>query len=137
MSIPVTAITAGLLSLFLIVLSYRVIKIRRKNRISLGDGDNVDLRRAMRGQANFVEYAPVGIMLLFIAELQSLWIVPLTILAAILLAGRLMHGYAFAFTAGNVFLRTRGMQLTFIAIGFLAVINIAMPIAAWVNPSQG
>ncbi len=137
MNIPVTAITAGLLSLLLLVLSVRVIKLRRTNRISLGDGDNAELRRALRGQANLTEYAPMGVLLLLIAELQSVGTIPLLILAATLLAGRSMHGYAFAFTTGNMSLRSHGMRLTFIAIALLAVTNIAMPFMGWISSNAG
>ena len=128
MSLPVSAIAAGLLAAFLIVLTVRVVKFRKQNKVSLGDGGNETLRRAIRGHANFTEYAPIGIVLILIAELQSANTVVLAILAAALLAGRAMHGYAFAFTVGNPTLRAWGMYLTLAAIGGLGVINLAMPV---------
>ena len=133
MDIQVTAITAGLLSIFLLVLSVRVVRLRRKNRVSIGHGDSEELHRAVRGQANCAEYAPIGILLLLIAELQSVWVLPLVLLAAMLLVGRFMHGYAFAFTTGNMFLRSMGMRLTIGAIVVLALTNLAMPLVGWIG----
>lgn len=127
MNIPVTAITAGLLALILLPLSIRIVKLRRSKRVSLGDGGHEELRRAIRGHGNFTEYAPIGILLLLIAELQSVHPFLLVVLAAILLAGRSMHAYAFAMTTGNMSLRGHGMRLTFVAIVTLALTNIAMP----------
>ena len=70
MDITVTAVTAGLLALVYLVLSIRVIKLRGQNSISLGDGGNEALQRAIRGHGNFAEYAPMGVLLLLIAELS-------------------------------------------------------------------
>ncbi len=128
MNIPVTAISAGLLALFLSVLTIRVVKLRKQNQISLGDGGNEILRRAIRGHANFTEYAPIGIVLLLIAELQSVAMIWLAVMAAMLLAGRAAHGYAFAFADANMTLRTHGMQLTLFAIILLGVSNLVMPV---------
>lgn len=133
MDIPVTAITAGLLALIFSVLSLRVIRLRRENKISLGDGGNEELRRAARGHANFSEYAPLGVLLILIAELQSVNMILLAVVAAALLAGRAMHGYAFAFTTGNMPLRSLGLQLTLIVFVLLALTNMAMPILGWVT----
>jgi len=46
-------------------------------------------------------------------------------IAAAFLVGRVLHGYAFAATAGNTTLRVRGMQLTLFSIVLLALLNIA------------
>ena len=125
MDITVTAITAGLLALVFLVLSIRVIKLRGQNSISLGDGGNEALQRAIRGHGNFAEYAPLGVLLLLIAELQSVNFYLLTAFAAALLLGRTCHGYAFAFTASSPALRQAGMILTFLAIAALALTNLA------------
>ncbi len=133
MNIPVTTILASVLAIVFLVLSFRVIKLRRANKISLGDGDNEELRRAIRGHANWAEYAPIGIVLVLIAELQSVNMIVLAILAAAFALGRLCHAYAFAFTTGNMVLRARGMQLTFFTILILALLNIAMLVYGWIS----
>ena len=77
MDITVTAITAALLALLFVILSFRVIRLRGSESVSLGDGGNEKLQRAIRGHGNCAEYVPVGILLLLIAELQDgngLWL---------------------------------------------------------------
>ncbi|NNG05285.1 MAG: hypothetical protein HKM95_14470 [Inquilinus sp.] len=126
MDVPITAVLASLLALLLMVLSFRVIGQRRRAKVALGDGGDVGLQRAIRGQANCAEYVPVGILLTLVAELQGLNPILLAVLAAVFLAGRAMHGYAFAFTEGSPVLRVGGMQLTVAPIVVLAVANVAM-----------
>ena len=129
MSLPITAIFASLLALLFFRLSIRVIELRRSNKVSLGDGGHEDLKRAVRGQANCAEYGPIAVMLILIAELQSpgqILTVVLAVLAAAFLLGRVMHGYAFAATAGSSSLRVRGMQLTLLPLVLLAILNIAI-----------
>lgn len=128
MTLPITTILASLLAILLFRLSVQVIKLRRSNKVSLGDGGHDDLQRAIRGQANCAEYAPIAILLVLVAELQSAqaWVtLPLAVLAAAFLLGRMLHGYAFAATAGNITLRVRGMQLTLFSLVLLALLNIA------------
>jgi len=128
MTLPITTILVSLLALLLFRLSVRVIALRRKNKVSLGDGGHDDLQRAIRGQANCAEYVPIAVLLVLVAELQSsgaLVTVPLAVIAAAFLVGRVLHGYAFAATAGNTTLRVRGMQLTLFSIVLLALLNIA------------
>lgn len=67
----VTPFYAGFLALLYIALSARVIKHRRSARISLGDGNDVALQQKIRVQSNCAEYAPIGIVLLLLAELQG------------------------------------------------------------------
>ena len=77
-------------------------------------------------------------LLVLVAELQSGGAVPtivVGVLAAVFLLGRLMHGYAFAFTAKNMALRVRGMQLTILPIIVLAAWNLLMPAVAFINPA--
>jgi hypothetical protein len=133
MNIPVTTILASLLAVVFLVLSLRVIRLRVEKKVAHGDGGDEELRRAIRGHANWAEYAPIGILLVLFAELQSVNIILLAALAAAFALGRSFHAYGFAFTAGNVFLRVRGMQLTFFTIAILAVLNIALLVFGWIG----
>ena len=133
MNIAVTTILASLLATVFLVLSLRVIRLRREHKVALGDGGNEQLGRAIRGHANWAEYAPIGILLVLIAELQSVNVIVLAVLAAAFALGRAFHAYAFGFTSGSMFLRVRGMQLTFFTILILAVLNIAMLLYGWIG----
>lgn len=137
MSLPITTVLTALLAFLLVRLSLHVITLRRKNRVSLGDGGKDDLQRAIRGQGNCAEYAPIGVLLVLVAELQSvntIATIVLGLLAAAFLLGRVLHGYAFAFTSGNATLRVRGMQLTLLSILALAALNLFMPAIALLGP---
>ncbi len=137
MSLPITTVLTSLLALLFVRLSLQVVRLRRKNQVSLGDGGHEDLQRAIRGQGNCAEYGPIGVLLVLVAELQSahaITTIVVAALAAAFLLGRVLHGYAFAFTSGNMKLRVRGMQLTILTILALAVFNLLMPAIAFIDP---
>jgi hypothetical protein len=118
----VTPLYAGLLALWLLVLALRVIHYRGVLRVYLSDGGNPVLVRAMRGQANFVEYVPIALLLMAILEMSRFSIYLLHTLGMTLLIGRLLHGFAFAFTAEFKFGRYWGAVLTFLVLGIEAVL---------------
>ena len=69
--ITISPIYAGLIALLFLVLSYRVTLGRRTHKVSVGDGGHKALVKRIRVQANCAEYAPIGIILLAMAELQG------------------------------------------------------------------
>ena len=119
----ITAIYASLIALVFIVLSVRVIQYRRGERVSLGDGDgeHSELRKRVRAHANCAEYAPFGLLLLALAELQAAPTIALHLLGMMLLLGRLAHGYSLSAPRPQFGLRTLGMGLTFSMIGLTAI----------------
>jgi uncharacterized membrane protein YecN with MAPEG domain len=118
----VTPLYTALLALWLLVLSAHVIQQRRAARVSLGAGGNARLERAIRAQANFVEYVPLALLMLLLLELARFSIYVLHLLGIALLVGRLLHGYAFAFSAHFRFGRSAGTALTFIVLAIEAVL---------------
>lgn len=121
---PVTALYAALLALLLLVLSLRVVRGRGAERVSLGTGGSTRLERRIRAQANFAEYVPLALILIGLLEVADASPVLLHLLGLLLLAGRLLHGYALSFTERNIPARVGGMALTFAAIGLGAVLNL-------------
>lgn len=112
MSLTVTALYAGSLALWFLVLSYRVVG-RRRAGISLGDGGDPGMLRIVRGHANFAEYVPLALVMLGILELSGTSLIVLHGLGLALLAGRLLHGYALSFTQQFTFGRFWGTLLTY------------------------
>lgn len=113
----VTPIYAGALAIWFLVLSIRVVLGRMgPGNPSLGDGGNPMMLRRIRGHGNFAEYVPLALLLMGFLELsgQAKW--QLHTLGAMLLAGRLLHGYALAFTKSFAFGRTAGIALTFLTL---------------------
>ena len=122
--LAITGIYAAALTGFYLVLSARVIVMRRGNRISLGDGDSTEMQRRIRAHGNFAEYVPLGLVLLAVAESQQEAVVWLHAVGGLLLAGRLMHGINFSFGMRSMVLRTGGMMLTFTSLLLGAVLAI-------------
>ena len=127
----VTLTFAVILSLFLIVLSFRVLDLRgspvtkffhKPNR----EIDPNDLERAIRGHGNLIEYAPLFLILMLALELGDVSVTLLYASGIIFTLGRFMHGIAFSFMKKNVFLRIGGMTLTF--IGFFILLIPALEI---------
>jgi uncharacterized membrane protein YecN with MAPEG domain len=119
----VTPLYAGLLALWFLVLSFRVIRGRRGG-IPLGDGGDPLMLRAIRGHGNFAEYVPLVLVMMLILELSRFSIYVIHLIGLLLLVGRLLHGYALSFTERFMFGRFWGIILTFLALVIAAVLCI-------------
>jgi uncharacterized membrane protein YecN with MAPEG domain len=125
MSIKVTLLYGGLLALWFLVLSIRVIQGRAgPGKPSLGDGGHPAMLRRIRGHANFAEYVPLILLLIGLLELSGVPAWQVHALGGALLAGRLLHGYAFSFTDEHVFGRSAGIALTFVALVGAALLSL-------------
>lgn len=122
--VSVTPLYAGLLALLYIWLSKRTISRRFEARVSLGDGGDKEMQKRIRVHANCGEYAPLGLILLLLTELQHapLWV--LHMLGLMLLAGRLLHAWGLGSTPQVTWARVGGMVLTFAMLGIAALANI-------------
>jgi uncharacterized membrane protein YecN with MAPEG domain len=107
----VTPFYAGLLALWYVVLSLRVVQ-RRQGGITLGDGGDAGMLRVIRGHANFAEYVPLILLLMALLELGHTSAYLLHALGVALLVARLLHGYALSFTQFFRFGRFVGAGLT-------------------------
>ena len=121
----VTPIYAGFLALLFILLSVRVIGLRRAARVALGDGGNPALLRRQRVHGNFAEYAPLALLLMALAELQNLPDWTIHAIGILLLVGRATHASGVSREPEMPKARVLGMALTFGALGVGAVANLA------------
>jgi len=117
-------IYAGLLALLFLYLSLRVVQARIRHKVSVGDGGQPDVVKAMRVQANCAEYAPIGILLLLMAELQGMPVWLVHVFGLMLLAGRGLHGWGMGSTPQIIAGRQWGMRLTLSMIALTALANI-------------
>ncbi len=104
---------ASLLALLFLFLSYRVIRLRRALKASIGDAGDKQLLRAMRVHSNFAEYTPLALLLLLALELQVFYPWALHVLGATLVVGRLLHAYGVSQTREQLQFRIAGMACTF------------------------
>lgn len=118
----ITSIYASFLALLIVRLSVAVIKLRRKKRVSVGDGGNEALQLAIRAHANAVEYIPIALMLLLTLELNGAPKILIHVLGVTLLIGRILH--AMGLPAKDLQRRVLGMQITIYLLIGLAILNI-------------
>lgn len=125
LTLPVTAVIASVLALVLVRLSFAVITLRRRHKVSLGSGGHDALERAIRAHGNFAEYAPIGLVLLACLESNGApwWLVAVP--GAAFVAGRLFHAKGVNQPPPNFGHRILGMQLTLSTLLALAVLNVA------------
>ncbi|MEO7725726.1 MAG: MAPEG family protein [Burkholderiales bacterium] len=126
----VTPLYAGLLVLWFVLLSIRVIRRRGSDKIMLGDGGNQGFLRVIRAQANFAEYVPLALLLMVILELSHFSIYVLHALGVLLVVARLLHGYALSFTTQFAFGRIAGAGLTFFVLLIEAVLCLYQALLA-------
>lgn len=112
----VTPIYAALLGLGFFALSFLNIRIRRKNKIALGDGGNPQLLRAIRVHSNFAEYVPMALLLLYMAETNGASIYLIHFMGIFLLIGRVSHAWGVSQENENFKFRVFGMLATFNAL---------------------
>jgi len=120
----ITATYASILALFLVILSLRVIALRGNplfRLLAFRHLGQATLDRAIRGHGNLTEYAPIMLILMFLAEQQGLSATALHLLGGMFLVGRLAHGVCFGFMTQSMLLRIGGTALTLTAIGALAI----------------
>ena len=110
---PVTPLYAALLGLMFIALSIRTIRLRRRYRVAIGDGRKALLQRAMRVNANFAEYVPLALLLIYFVELHDGPRLHIHLLGLALISGRLLHAWGVSQEQENFSYRTAGMALTF------------------------
>lgn len=96
-------------------------KIRRAERIALGDGGNAALAKAMRGSANAAENVPMFTVCLVVAAAigMPVWVVHLT--GLVYFAGRVAHGLYFIRPKTPFSVRIVGFGVALLAHAVLAV----------------
>ncbi|MFO1314085.1 MAG: MAPEG family protein [Burkholderiales bacterium] len=121
MSVPITALYAGLCGLVLLALAARVIRLRWSLRVGTGDGGDRALNRAIRVHGNAAEYVPIALVLLLVAEIDRASPALLHACGGVLVAARLLHAIGLSRTTGVSWQRMAGTTGTAAVIAVLAV----------------
>ena len=89
--LSVTPIYIALLGLLFLPFTMRVGLYRVKNEINLGDGQDEELIKRIRGQGNFIETVPLAVVLLLLMEVLGAGTIWLHTLGTLLVGGRMLH----------------------------------------------
>ena len=109
----ITPVYASLLGLLLVLLSLRVVRLRRMTGASLGVGQEPLLGRAVRVHGNFSEYVPMALILMLCLELLNPGERGLVHGAgSVLLLGRVLHAYGLSQAKEDFRFRVSGMACT-------------------------
>lgn len=119
-----TSIYAGFCGLMMCWLALQTIKVRRANKVRLGDGGIPALQAAIRAHGNFAEYMPIVLILLFLLEYNGLNVIVIHVIGIAFLAGRYLH--AKGILTDDLRYRVRGMGFTLAILLGLAIANILL-----------
>jgi len=123
--LPITLTIAAACGFMSLWLAFRVIVLRRREKVSIGHAGNDTLHARIRAHSNFAEYAPLFVILLGLLELavgsqSCLWFAG----AGFVLA-RIAHAIGMDRPAPNAF-RIGGVIGTLLLLGGLACYAIAV-----------
>jgi len=120
----ISALYAALIALLLIVMGLRVVRMRRRLRVGLGDGGEAALQQAVRAHGNAVEWALPVLFLLLVAELNRASPAMLHAAGVALVVGRVLHASGLSRSSGASRGRVLGMVVTIAVLAILAVFDL-------------
>ena len=118
---PITPLFAAIFALMYVYLSFAVIKHRIGKQVGLGEGEDRDLLVAIRTHANFSEYVPFALILMWFLETVAYNSTLALVLGCVLLLGRVSHIIGLRNPKQYMVLRQAGILATF---GVLTVSSV-------------
>ena len=126
MMLPITLTIAGAAALMNVWLGFRVSLLRRRHKVSIGDGGKTDIATRMRAHSNFIEYTPFFLILLALVELDRGSAPWLWGIGMLFIIGRLLHPFGMD-RAGASGLRAAGIVITWVSLLGLAAYALSLP----------
>lgn len=126
MILPITLTIAGAAAIVNIWLAIRIVTLRFKAKVLIGDGGNALISARMRAQLNFTEYTPLVLILMGLIEFARgthswLWAAGI-----IYILGRVLHPFGMDKATPHP-LRAAGALTTWIVLLGLAGYAISIP----------
>jgi uncharacterized membrane protein YecN with MAPEG domain len=112
----ITPIYAAIFGFVFVALSVRIILLRGRLGVAIGDGDRPILARAVRVHSNFAEYVPFSLISIYFLETEAGVGLLIHILCSALLVGRVVHALGVSQVEEKERYRVTGMVLTFTVI---------------------
>ena len=121
----VTPLYAGILALLQVFLSWKVVSLRNRYQIRMGDGGHTELTGVVRAHGNLLEYLATGIVLLLLLDIIGFSNPVIHVLGILLVAARLLHLVGIHDPAGASLSRKIGTRLTWVQITACAVLCLS------------
>ncbi|CUR45961.1 MAPEG family protein [Alloalcanivorax xenomutans] len=116
MSLTITALYTGLFILLLLALAANVVRNRLSGHVSLGDGGNPSLQKAVRAHGNATEYVPIVLIGLAVLENLGTSATLLHLYGSGLFVGRLLHAWGLARPSTVNLGRQSGIVITWVVM---------------------
>lgn len=129
MPLPITALYTALLLLVLLALAVNVVRLRMREGISLGDGEDRNLRKAIRAHANGAEYIPAVLIALALLELAGARAGVLWLYGGVFVLGRVLHAIGMLRPRSVNPLRQAGVTLSWLVMLTLAAHLLGMAVS--------
>lgn len=91
MTLPVTALTAAICAIMLLITAIDTVRQRLRAKAAFGDGGDAALVSASRSHGNLAEHAPLAVILIGLLEQSGAHHWTLTGIAVLFLFARMMH----------------------------------------------
>ena len=123
------ALWVGLHLALLLVLSVRVVRLRRRHTVTFGHGDIPDLAQAVRAFGNATEYIPAALIGVVVLALLGAPALLVHATGLLLFAGRVAHAWGLSRSGGASLPRAVGVVATWLAyiVAAVALIFYAIP----------
>jgi uncharacterized membrane protein YecN with MAPEG domain len=115
------ALYAGLHGLLLIALMASVSLGRHRTKAALGDAGDEGLRRRIRAHGNFIEYVPLTLLVIALAQHLGMGSLFVHLLGLVLLASRILHAYGISQVNEPMALRSIGISGTIIVLAIASI----------------
>ncbi len=121
MILEITPIYAVPLAVLTLMLWINVTKTRAAKSVSIGDGGDVVLHEKIRRHGNFIEWVPIVLLMMLMAELRGVGGMWLHIAGVLLVVSRALHPFGLKADAPKHPLRIVGNTGSLIALVICAV----------------
>lgn len=120
----ITALYAGILAVLMVILLFRVIRMRLKYKVGLGDGGISELTQAIRVHGNFTEMVPLLLILMMVMEIGDISATFLHSFGIAIVLSRIFHIIGLSQSSGTTKGRFIGtvIAITLLLIGGLTCI---------------
>ena len=118
----VVALYACIMAFMFLVLSYRVIFLRYKRKIPVGDGGDKEMMTLIQARSNIVDYVPLALLMMLILEILGTKALFLHGFGLSIIVSRLLQGWGLSVSSGGSWGRISGAILMHIALATEALL---------------